>query len=174
MTSKSQSQNAGSLRRAGRRLDGGTPIIETPHPRTMTSDRIAREQLIRTAAARGDAGVGLVGVIVALVLLSVGVLSVSNVLTQSVAMQTIQGQRTTALSIAQVTMEAIRAMDPLTVTAQAVQTVDETGAADANGVFTRQVTIGNPGRNLISVTVIVTSPRSSPVELVTWIYDGAF
>ncbi len=174
MISQSDLHHAGSRRRAERWLDEGTPITEAPHPGTMTRDRTVREQLIRKATARGDAGVGLVGVIVALVLLSVGVLSVSNVLTQSVAMQTIQGQRTTALSIAQVTMEAIRAMDPLTVTAQAVQAVDETGAADVNGVFTREVTLGNPGRNLISVTVIVTSPRSSPVELVTWIYDGAF
>ena len=80
----------------------------------MIRDQAAYTERIRTAATRSDAGVGLVGVVVALVLLSVGIMSVSHVLTQSVAMQTIQGQRTTALSIAQATMEGIRALDPAT------------------------------------------------------------
>lgn len=120
------------------------------------------------------AGFGLIEVVVALIVLSVGVLSVSNVLSQSVAMQTIGSQRTSALSIAQTTMEQIRAMDPLTVAAQAAQAVNEDGTPDVNGVFTREVTIGDPGRNLIEVTVIVTAPRSDPIRLVTWIYDGAF
>jgi type II secretory pathway pseudopilin PulG len=140
----------------------------------MTQNRVTYEGRVRRAAARGDAGFGLVGVIVALILLSVGVLSVSNVLTQSIAMQTIQGQRTTALSIAQVVMEEIRAIDPLTVTAVALQTVDERGVPDVNGLFTLEVTLGDPGRNLISVTVVVSPPRSSQIRLVTWIYDGAF
>lgn len=125
-------------------------------------------------AARADAGYGLVSVMVALVLLSVGVLSVSSVLTQSVAMQTITSQRTSALAIAHATMETIRAMDPLTVTAQAAQAVDENGQPDVNGVYTREVTVGTPGNNLIEVTVIVTPPRSRPIRLVTWIYDGDF
>jgi hypothetical protein len=132
------------------------------------------ERRIQEAAQRADAGMGLVSVLVALVLLSVGVLSVSSVLTQSVAMQTMTAQRTSALSIAQTTMEQIRAMDPLTVTALPAMNVTEEGVADVNGVFIREVTIGDPGRNLIEVTVIVTAPRSNPIRLVTWIYDGAF
>ena len=129
---------------------------------------------IQVVGRRSDAGFGLVGVIVAFILLSVGVLSVSNVLTQSVVMQTITSQRTSAVYIAQATMETIRAMDPLTVTAEAEVSVNEAGTPDVNGIYTRQVTIGDPGRNLISVTVIVTAPRSNPIRLVTWIYDGAF
>jgi type II secretory pathway pseudopilin PulG len=132
------------------------------------------QERIQAAARRSDSGFGLVAVTVALVLLSVGVLSLSSVLTQSVAMQTIVSQRTSALYIAQATMETIRAMDPLTVTAQASVVVGEDGLPDVNGVFTREVTIGDAGRNLIEVTVIVTAPRSSPIRLVTWIYDGAF
>lgn len=123
---------------------------------------------------RRDAGYGLVEVLVAVVLLSVGVLSISGVLTRSTGMQTMSSQRTTALSIAQSVMERIRAMDPLTVTAQATQSVGEDGQPDSNGVFTRTVAVDSAGRNLMSVTVTVTSPRSPPVELVTWIYDGAF
>lgn len=135
----------------------------------MTAD-----ERVRTAAKRSDAGYGLIGVLVALVLLSVGILSVSNVLTQSVSMQTMSSQRSSALSIAQTTMEAIRAMDPLTVAAVSAIVVDEQGQPDVNGVFTREVIIGDPGRNLIEVTVLVTAPRLNPVRLVTWIYDGAF
>lgn len=124
-------------------------------------------------SGRADAGFGLVGVLVALILLSVGVLSVSNVLTQSVAMQTISAQRTSALQIAQSTMETIRAMDPSTVAAQPQINVNEAGTPDADGAFTREVTVGNAGRNLIEVTVTVSAPRSAPIRLVTWIYHGA-
>ena len=127
---------------------------------------------VRTAVRRSDAGAGLVGVIVAMVLLSVGVLSVSSALTQSLAMQTITDQRTSALSIARGKMEDIRAMAPVDVIAESVASVDEYGVPDVNGVFTLEVTIGDPGRNLLSVTVIVTAPRSNPIQLVTWIYDG--
>ncbi len=129
---------------------------------------------INTTTARSNAGFGLIGVIVAMVLLSVGILSLSGVLTQSVGMQTMISQRTNALYVAQATMETIRAMDPLTVTAQSEIAVNEDGEPDVNGIFTRTVAIGDPGRNLIEVTVTVTSPRSTPIRLVTWIYDGAF
>jgi Tfp pilus assembly protein PilV len=108
------------------------------------------------------------------VVLSAGILSVSNLLTQSVSMQTIASQREGALSIAQSTMEQIRAMDPLTVVAQPLVKVDEDGTPNVNGVFTRQVTVGDPGRNLLEVTVMVKPPRSGAIRLVTWIYDGAF
>jgi len=132
------------------------------------------EERLRTAVRRSDAGAGLVGVIVAMVLLSVGVLSVSSALTQSLAMQTITDQRTSALSIARAKMEDIRAMAPEDVIAESVASVNEYGVPDVNGVFTLEVTIGDPGRNLLSVTVIVTAPRSNPIQLVTWIYDGEF
>lgn len=131
----------------------------------------ARENM-NGAVTRPDAGFGLVGVIVALVLLSVGVLSVSSVLTQSVSMQTVSSQREHALFIAQTTMEGIRAMDPLTVTAQATTAVNEDGQPDPNGIYTRTVAVGAASTDLISVTVVVTAPRSRPMTLVTWIYDG--
>lgn len=138
----------------------------------MTYELQELEERLRTAVRRSDAGAGLVGVIVAMVLLSVGVLSVSSALTQSLAMQTITDQRTSALSIARGKMEDIRAMAPVDVIAESVASVDEYGVPDVNGVFTLEVTIGDPGRNLLSVTVIVTAPRSNPIQLVTWIYDG--
>ncbi len=133
-----------------------------------------REDRIRTAVRRSDAGFSLVSVLVALILLSVGVLSVSNVLTQSLAMQTIGSQRNQAIYIAQTMMEEIRGMDPLTITAVPLQRVDESGQPDASGVYTREVTLSAPGSNLVGVTVIVTAPRTNPIRLTTWVYDGAF
>ena len=56
------------------------------------------QERIEAAAQRSDAGFGMVGVIVALILLSVGVLSVSNVLTQSLGMQTVSDQRNSAIT----------------------------------------------------------------------------
>lgn len=136
--------------------------------------REAREQRIRTAVRRSDAGFSLVSVLVALILLSVGVLSVSNVLTQSLAMQTIGSQRNQAIYIAQTMMEEIRGMDPLTIVAIPQQRVDESGQPDANGPYTKEVTLSAPGSNLVGVTVIVTAPRTNPIRLTTWVYDGAF
>jgi type IV pilus assembly protein PilV len=124
----------------------------------------------RSRAAEG--GFGLIEVVVALLILSVGVLSVSNVLTQSVSMQTLAAQRTTALSIAQTKMEQLRAMTATSIVAEAAQRVNETGAPAANGLFTREVTVTAISGNINEVAVIVSTPRTSPVRLVVWVYDG--
>jgi len=123
---------------------------------------------------RANAGFSLVSVVVALVLLSVGVLSLSNVLTQSLTMQTLASTRTSALYVAQKHMEDLRSRDPLTLASEAVVRVDEEGNADVSGVFTREVTVTDLGGNLLEVVVLVTTPRSNPIRLVTWVYDGAF
>lgn len=135
---------------------------------------MSRQERIRNAAGRKDAGFSIVAVLVALILLSVGVLSVSNVLTQSVSMQTMGNQRTQALYIAQTVMEGIRGMEPVAITAVAQEQVDEAGQPDANGVYTREVTTFDAGRNLVGVNVIVTAPRTEPITLTTWIYDGEY
>ena len=70
-------------------------------------------------------------------------------------------------------MEDIKSRDPLTLASESVVQVDEEGNADVSGVFSREVIVGSAGRNLISVRVIVTSPRSNPIELVTWVYDDS-
>lgn len=121
-----------------------------------------------------NAGYSLISVLVAVILLVVGVLSLSNVLTQSLEMQNILSVRTTALYVAQTYMEELRSRDPLSLAAEAAVRVDDQGAADATGIFTREVMVDSAGRNLIEVQVVVTNPRSSPVRLVTWVYDGAF
>jgi type IV pilus assembly protein PilV len=129
-----------------------------------------REVIEPVRSHRG--GFGLIEVVIALLILSVGVLSVSNVLTQSVSMQTMAAQRTSALTIAQTKMEQIRATVASAITAEAATRVTETGVVDANGTFTRQVTVTAVTGNINEVAVIVSAPRVSPVRLVVWVYDG--
>ena len=129
----------------------------------------------RSPRTREDAGYSLPSILVALVLLAVGVMSLSNVLTQSVAMQTVMSTRTTALYVAQTHLELLKSRDPIAIADETAVRVDERGQPDANGVFTREVTVTDAGRNLREVTVIVTTPRSrNPIRLVTWIYDQRF
>lgn len=144
-----------------------TPI--TPPP-VVESDRRADR---RVALRRPDAGYSLISVLVAIILLVVGVISLSNVMTQSLSMQTIQSTRTTALYVAQTYMEELKSRDPATLASEAAVQVDEEGNPDGSGSFTREVTVGSAGRNLLSVAVVVTTPRSNPIRLVTWVYDDS-
>lgn len=124
---------------------------------------------------RADAGYSLPSVLIALILLAVGVIALSSVLTQSVSMQTVMSMRTNALYVAQEHMELLKSRDPITLVSETAVQVDERGDADANGPFTRTVTVAPGGRNLMVVTVTVTTPRSAtPVVLTTWVYDGRF
>ncbi len=123
---------------------------------------------------RPDAGFGLVSVMVAIVLLLVGVLSLSQLLTQSVSMQTIIASRTTGLDVARSYMEEVRGLDPLTVVATPETRVNEKGEVDSNGLFTRELTVTTISLHLVEATVIVTLPRSNPIRIVTWIYDGVY
>ncbi len=126
------------------------------------------------AVQRPDAGFGLISVMVAIILLSIGVVSISQVLTQSVAMQTIVAMRTTGLDVARSYMEEVRGRDPLTVTAEAEVRVNDRGEVDSDGRFLRELTIQTVDLHLVEATVIVTLPRSNPIRLVTWIYDGVY
>ncbi len=123
---------------------------------------------------RPDAGFTLISVMVAIILLSIGITSVSQVLTQSVAMQTIVGMRTTGLDVARSYMEEVRGRDPLTLTSESEVRVNDRGEVDSDGRFLRELTIQTVDLHLVEATVIVTLPRSNPIRLVTWIYDGVY
>ncbi len=124
---------------------------------------------------RPNAGYSLVSVLIALLLLAVGVISLSNVLTQSVSMQTVMSTRTSALYIAQAHMEDLKSRDPITLASESAVAVDERGQPDVNGIFTRSVVVDSAGRNLMSVVVSVTTPRSNnPIQLTTWVYDKRY
>jgi type IV pilus assembly protein PilV len=126
------------------------------------------------AIQRPNAGFGLISVMVAIVLLSIGVLSVSQVLTQSVTMQTIVAMRTTGLDIARSYMEEVKGRDPLTLASESAVQVNERGEVDSGGSFTRELTVVSVDLHLDEVVVIVTLPRSNPIRLLTWVYDGVY
>ena len=132
------------------------------------------QQKHELAVQRHDAGFSLVSVMVAIVLLSVGILSLSQVLTQSVSMQTIIASRTSGLDVARSYMEEVKGLDPLMVQSVPEVRVNEKGEEDSNGLFTRELTVETVALHLVQATVIVTLPRSNPIRLVTWIYDGVY
>ena len=132
------------------------------------------QQKHELAVPRHDAGFGLISVMVAIVLLSVGVLSLSQLLTQSVSMQTIIASRTSGLDVARSYMEEVKGLDPLLVEATPEVRVNEKGEEDSNGLFTKELTVTTVQLHLVEATVIVTMPRSNPIRLVTWIYDGVY
>ncbi len=132
------------------------------------------QQKHELAIQRSDAGMGLISVMVAIVLLSIGVLSVSQVLTQSVTMQTIVAMRTTGLDIARSYMEEVKGRDPLTIVSESAVQVNERGELDSSGAFTREVTVVSVDLHLDEIVVIVTLPRSNPIRLLTWVYDGVY
>lgn len=121
---------------------------------------------------RSDAGFTLIELVVAMMLLTVGVLSVSQVLVQSVSMQTAISLRETALDVARSYMEEVKVRDPSTLVSEATVTVNEVGVASVSGLFTRTLTVESVAPHLVEVTVTVTSPRSSGIELVTIVWDG--
>ncbi len=135
---------------------------------------IKMQQKHELTVQRSDAGFGLISVMVAIVLLSVGILSLSQVFTQSVSMHTVIASRTTALDLARSYMEEVRGQDPLTIAAAPQVKVNERGDLDSNGKFTRELTVTTVDLHIIEATVIVTLPRSNPIRLVTWIYDGVY
>lgn len=122
---------------------------------------------------RREDGFTIISVLVAIVMLSVGILALSRSGTQSMAAQTLAGNRSTALSIGRSYMEAVRSRPPDQVVSESAIAVDETGTASPNGAFTRSVFVTVVRHNLKEVRVIVAFPRSRvPVELVTLAYVG--
>ena len=52
--------------------------------------------------------------------------------------------------------------------------MNDRGEADSSGDFTRELTVASVSLHLDEVTVIVTLPRSNPISLLTWVYDGVY
>ena len=120
---------------------------------------------------RADAGYTLISVLMAMFLLVVGTLSVSNLLTQTVALQTMSSVRTTGLDVARDYMEYLKSLPPWEIEAVDALAVNETAQPDPDGVFTVRVDVEKAAAKLKQITVVVTTPRTNPVELVTLIYD---
>jgi len=124
---------------------------------------------------RGEGGYSIAAVLVALVLLSVGILALANAGTQTVMLQTNMATRTNALEVARTYMEEVRSRNPVDITSEDPVQVDEEGAPDANGVFTRELIVEDAGENMKKVSVEVAGPNiGQPIQLTTLVYVGVF
>ena len=118
-------------------------------------------------------GFTLISVLVAMVMLSMGVLAMSRAGAQSMAVQSMAGNRTTALAIGRTYMEFVRSRPSAQLASEPPVEVDETGTVSPGGFFTRSVDVASRRHNLKEIKVTVTFPRSRiPIELVTLTYVG--
>ena len=134
------------------------------------STRKKNGQIVR----RSDAGFTLLSLSVAIMLLSVGLLSISQLLTQSASMQTQISLRKSALDVARSYLEEVKIRDALTLASEGEVRVNEVGEEALTGRFTRSLTVESVSTHMMLVRVTVTSPRASPVEIVTYIWDGVY
>lgn len=116
-------------------------------------------------------GFTLISVIIALVLLSVGIMAMANSMFYVTQRTRIEIQRTQALELASQYLEEVRARDPWTLVSEASAIIDSTGAVNAQGTFTRLLTVSDMGVQLLRVVLVVT-PRNNdrPIRLTTMIF----
>jgi len=119
----------------------------------------------------GEAGFTLISVMMAVVLLTIGILALSRTQSLVLSAHSSAATRTTALEIARAYLENLRSRDPSTLATESALKVDETGVANANGPYTRSVTVQSLSSNLKQVTVTVTTPTNkNGVSLMTMAY----
>jgi type IV pilus assembly protein PilV len=122
-------------------------------------------------AMNNERGFTLISVLIALVLLSVGMIALSRTGATVVKAHSSAASRTTALAIARGHMEVLRSQDPRKLESESPVRVDDTGAVDTKGAYTRTVTVTGIEHNLVRVELVVEFPRSTrPVELITMAY----
>ena len=116
-------------------------------------------------------GFTLISVIIAIVLLSVGIMAMANTMYWATKRTRMEIQRTQALELASQYIEEVRARDPWTLANEAATIIDSTGAANAQGTFTRQMTVTDEGSQLVRVVLVLT-PRNNdrPIRLTTLIF----
>ena len=117
---------------------------------------------------KNEKGFTILSLLIAIVLLTFGIMALARNSADIIWMQSTAGTRHAAASIARAYMEELRSRDPATLVSETVASVNETGAADASGLYQRSVVVEDFGDNLISVRVIVNYPRARvPVSLLT-------
>lgn len=122
---------------------------------------------------KNQSGFTLISVLIALVLISVGLMSVSRAGGEVLKAHAVAGSRTTAVAIARGHMELLRSQPPGTLESEASVYVNESGAPDPAGLYTRSVVVEEMRHNLIWIQVVVEFPRSNrPVELETFAFVG--
>lgn len=120
-------------------------------------------------SARNERGFTLISVLVAITILSFGLMALARTQSGLIRTTTVTNARTTALTLARNYVEQVR-VRPGTLVSEPATQVDETGAANANGAYSRTLTIVNESATLVRATVSVVYPRGTqPIELVTLI-----
>jgi Tfp pilus assembly protein PilV len=127
-----------------------------------------------TAACRSARpGFALLSLMVAVVLLATGVMAIGAANTARLRSQTHSTARSAGLNVARTYLESVRGRDPWSLVTESPQTVDGSGNVTPQGEFTRQLHVTVNQTNLVTVEVVVTSPRlTSPIRLRTNAYRG--
>ena len=145
----------------------------------------AAEQEMQTAVARTSVdrarvaprgarrGFALLSLMVAVVLLATGVMAIGAANTARLRSQTHSTARSAGLNIARTYLENVRGRDPWSLANEGAVTVDGSGNVTPTGEFTRQLQVTVNQTNLITLQVVVTSPRlTAPIRLLTNAYRG--
>ena len=116
------------------------------------------------------AGFTLISVLVAITLLSIGIMALARMQFTITRVTREESSRTMALQLATTYLEEVRSRDPWTLSTEAATAIDSTGAVNAAGAFTRQLTVTNLGTQLLRVTVAVTPREARAISLQTMIF----
>lgn len=132
----------------------------------------------RRSRLRTNDGFGIVSVLVAIVLVAIGVVALSSSSAFMISMQTDAAERSRASGMATAYMELVKTRPPGEIVTEAPVTLNGLGEPDANGPFTRTLTVApEPSTtDAVRATVEVRYPsgfgRTRTVELVTIIFTG--
>lgn len=118
-------------------------------------------------------GFTIVSMMVAMILLAVGLSSLAGANAQTITMQTLAQNRTSAIAIARAYLEQVRTRDPWTVVSESPVNLASDGTAAASGAFSRTMTVTTTRNNLVQIVISVTFPRGTkPVQLTTSLFRG--
>lgn len=124
-------------------------------------------------ATRSRSGFTIVAMLMAIVLLTIGLMSLAGANAQTITMQTLAQNRTSAIAIARAYLESVRTRDPWLVSTESPALLDSDGQLSASGAFTRTLTVTTVRQNLIRIDVNVVYPRGAqPVQLTTSLFRG--
>lgn len=130
-----------------------------------------RKPRLRGRTARR--GFTIVSMLMAIILLAVGLMSLAGANAQTVTMQTLAQNRTSAIAIARTYMEQVRTRDPWSIETESGVSLNNEGMPSAQGGFVRSMTVTETRQNLIQIEVTVTYPRGAqPVKLTTSYFRG--
>ncbi len=132
-----------------------------------------RSRAVRQSRRRARRGFTIVSMLMAIILLAVGLMSLAGANAQTITMQTLAQNRTSAIAIARAYMEQVRTRDPWTVESESGVALNSDGQPSAQGAFIREMTVTSSRQNLIQLVVSVSYPRGTqPVQLTTSFFRG--